>query len=298
MATTVTVVIGGTAHEVSDGTVAITAITSCTNTSNPAVMVGAGLPARNAVRAGLRSKPWVKTTLSPGSRVAMDYYRRAGLLPDLETLGFHLAGSGGDRGSDGREHRRDDVHRRLRGRLRCGARWPTSGSAIKWSLEPVAAGPSASSPTATKARSTTRRPPTARQAFRYPRGTSKTRPKGPALLGVRVVIAQSLERIHRSNLIAMGVAPGTPRRWPRRRCAHRSRRDHRHRAGSPRRRAHPGHGVLSDGRAFTARVRPDTPREADYFRHGGVMPYVLRGPLATCCGTPMPRSCRKPEGLS
>jgi aconitate hydratase len=93
-ATTATVVIDGTAHEVSDGAVAIAAITSCTNTSNPAVMVGAGLLARNAVRAGLRSKPWVKTTLSPGSRVVMDYYRRAGLIPDLEALGFHLAGFG------------------------------------------------------------------------------------------------------------------------------------------------------------------------------------------------------------
>ncbi|MDX3640831.1 aldo/keto reductase [Streptomyces sp. MB09-02B] len=91
---TATVVIDGTAHELSDGAVAVAAITSCTNTSNPAVMVAAGLLARNAVRAGLRSKPWVKTTLSPGSRVVMDYYRRAGLIPDLEALGFHLAGFG------------------------------------------------------------------------------------------------------------------------------------------------------------------------------------------------------------
>ncbi len=80
--------------QIADGAVAIAAITSCTNTSNPEVMVAAGLLARNAVRAGLRSKPWVKTTLSPGSRVVMDYYARAGLVGDLEALGFHLAGFG------------------------------------------------------------------------------------------------------------------------------------------------------------------------------------------------------------
>ena len=91
---TATLSLGGQQHEVSDGLVAIAAITSCTNTSNPSVMVAAGLLARNAVRAGLRSKPWVKTTLSPGSKVVMDYYERAGLVADLETLGFNLAGFG------------------------------------------------------------------------------------------------------------------------------------------------------------------------------------------------------------
>ncbi|HEX2399639.1 MAG TPA: aconitase family protein, partial [Mycobacterium sp.] len=73
---TATVRFGDDDYEISDGAVAIAAITSCTNTSNPEVMVAAGLLARNAVRAGLRSKPWVKTTLSPGSRVVMDYYAR------------------------------------------------------------------------------------------------------------------------------------------------------------------------------------------------------------------------------
>ncbi|WP_328463376.1 aconitate hydratase AcnA [Actinoplanes sp. NBC_00393] len=76
------------------GHVAIAAITSCTNTSNPAVMVAAGLLARNAVALGLRSKPWVKTSLSPGSRVVTDYYDKAGLTEPLEALGFHLAGYG------------------------------------------------------------------------------------------------------------------------------------------------------------------------------------------------------------
>jgi aconitate hydratase len=72
----------------------IAAITSCTNTSNPQVMLGAALLARNAVDKGLSRKPWVKTTLAPGSKVVMDYYERAGLTPYLEKLGFHLVGYG------------------------------------------------------------------------------------------------------------------------------------------------------------------------------------------------------------
>ena len=77
-----------------DGAVVIAAITSCTNTSNPSVMVGAGLLARNAVARGLRSKPWVKTSLAPGSKVVTDYLTAAGLLPSLEALGFAVVGYG------------------------------------------------------------------------------------------------------------------------------------------------------------------------------------------------------------
>ena len=84
----------GTRTSVDHGSVVIAAITSCTNTSNPSVMVGAALLARNAVEAGLARKPWVKTTLAPGSKVVMDYYERAGLLPYLEKLGFNLVGYG------------------------------------------------------------------------------------------------------------------------------------------------------------------------------------------------------------
>ncbi|MCP2329950.1 aconitate hydratase [Actinoalloteichus caeruleus] len=80
--------------ELDHGAVAIAAITSCTNTSNPSVMIGAALLARKAVERGLSSKPWVKTTLAPGSKVVMDYYERAGLLPYLEKLGFNLVGYG------------------------------------------------------------------------------------------------------------------------------------------------------------------------------------------------------------
>jgi aconitate hydratase len=76
------------------GSVVIAAITSCTNTSNPAVMLGAGLLARNAVRKGLRTQSWVKTSCAPGSRVVTDYYKQAGLLEPLEALGFHIVGYG------------------------------------------------------------------------------------------------------------------------------------------------------------------------------------------------------------
>src|SRR6476659_8423138 len=75
-------------YELKDGAVVIAAITSCTNTSNPAVMLGAGLLARNAVKLGLKVKPWVKTSLGPGSLVVTDYLKKAGVLEDLEKLGF------------------------------------------------------------------------------------------------------------------------------------------------------------------------------------------------------------------
>ena len=84
----------GTEFELDHGAVVIAAITSCTNTSNPQVMIGAALLARNAVDKGLTSKPWVKTTLAPGSKVVMDYYERAGLTPYLNKLGFNLVGYG------------------------------------------------------------------------------------------------------------------------------------------------------------------------------------------------------------
>ena len=84
----------GSTFELSNGSVVIAAITSCTNTSNPDVMIGAGLVARNAVQRGLRRKPWVKSSLAPGSKVVTDYLQKAGLMDDLEALGFHLVGYG------------------------------------------------------------------------------------------------------------------------------------------------------------------------------------------------------------
>jgi aconitate hydratase len=84
----------GTKTSVDHGSVVIAAITSCTNTSNPSVMIGAALVAKKAVEAGLERKPWVKTSLAPGSKVVMDYYERAGLTPYLDKLGFNLVGYG------------------------------------------------------------------------------------------------------------------------------------------------------------------------------------------------------------
>jgi aconitate hydratase len=84
----------GTSFEIDHGAVVIAAITSCTNTSNPSVMIGAAMLAKNAVDRGLTRKPWVKTTLAPGSKVVTDYYERTGLTPYLEKLGFNLVGYG------------------------------------------------------------------------------------------------------------------------------------------------------------------------------------------------------------
>ncbi|SDZ03072.1 aconitate hydratase [Herbiconiux ginsengi] len=84
----------GDKYTLDHGAVAVAAITSCTNTSNPSVMLAAGLLARNANKLGLKAKPWVKTTLAPGSKVVTDYYEKAGLTGDLEALGFYTVGYG------------------------------------------------------------------------------------------------------------------------------------------------------------------------------------------------------------
>ena len=90
----VSVTRNGEAIALKNGAVVIASITSCTNTSNPSVMIGAGLLAKKAVAKGLKSKPWVKTTLAPGSKVVTDYYDKAGLTSSLESLGFNLVGYG------------------------------------------------------------------------------------------------------------------------------------------------------------------------------------------------------------
>jgi len=90
----VAIQMNGTKTEIDSGVVVIAAITSCTNTSNPSVMVAAGLLAKKAAERGLKSKPWVKTSLAPGSKVVSDYLAEAGLMPYLEQLNFHLVGYG------------------------------------------------------------------------------------------------------------------------------------------------------------------------------------------------------------
>ena len=91
---TATANIDGEDVQIRDGAILIAAITSCTNTSNPAVMIAAGLLARNATSRGLKAKPWVKTSLAPGSRVVTDYLKKAGLIDDLEAAGFYNVGYG------------------------------------------------------------------------------------------------------------------------------------------------------------------------------------------------------------
>ncbi len=92
--TPVEVTVNSRTGSVTNGSVVIASITSCTNTSNPSVMIGAGLLAKKAVEKGLQSKPWVKTTLAPGSKVVTNYYEKSGLTPYLEKLGFNLVGYG------------------------------------------------------------------------------------------------------------------------------------------------------------------------------------------------------------
>ncbi len=94
LSTVVPIQEGRVSYELGHGAVVIAAITSCTNTSNPSVMLGAGILAKKAVERGLTVKPWVKTSLAPGSKVVTDYLREAGLMPYLEALGFHLVGYG------------------------------------------------------------------------------------------------------------------------------------------------------------------------------------------------------------
>ena len=84
----------GTNYDIGHGDVVLAAITSCTNTSNPSVMIGAGLLARNAVAKGLKVKPWVKTSTAPGSQIVAEYFQKSGLQKDLDALGFHLVGFG------------------------------------------------------------------------------------------------------------------------------------------------------------------------------------------------------------
>jgi aconitate hydratase len=91
---TVEITVNNERFRISDGSVVIAAITSCTNTSNPSVMIGAGILARKARQLGINVKPWVKTSLAPGSKVVTDYLEKSGLLEDLEALRFHVVGYG------------------------------------------------------------------------------------------------------------------------------------------------------------------------------------------------------------
>ncbi len=426
--------------------VAIAAITSCTHTSNPSVMIGAGLLAKKAVERGLKVKPWVKTSLAPGSKVVTEYFERAGLMPYLEQLGFHVVGYGcttciGNSGPLAMEPNGETLVSVLSGNRNFERRihpdvplnylmspplvvayalagtmdldltteplgdgvylrdiWPTGeeiartvedvvrpelfertyggvfGGDVRWNAiespetdryaweadstyvrrppfltgmsaepEPIediegarvlaVLGDSVTTDHISPAGTIRRGSPAARWLEEQgiaPRdfntygarrgnhevmlrgtfanlpggaaplydtaiahagaplvvlagreyGTGSSRDwaaKGPALLGVRAVIAQSFERIHRSNLVGMGVLP---LEFPRGESAAS--------LGLTGEQLRLSIAGIDGGRArevtvrageveFRARVRIDTPTEAEYFRHGGILPYVVRG---------------------
>src|SRR2546425_386878 len=392
----VNLTLDGAQHKLRHGSVVIAAITSCTNTSNPSVMVAAALVAKRAVERGLRSQPWVKTSLAPGSKVVTDYLREAGLMPYLEQLRFHLVGYGcttcignsgplpeavsaavaegelvvcavlsGNRNFEGRiqsEVRANYlaspplvVAYALAGRIDIDIQkdpigtgkdgkpvylrdiWPTAQevdrvvrTAIKsamfhkqygevfegderWRSLPVPAGERfAWEPDSTYVR----RPPYfdgmpetpppvadirgARVLYQaeaaplvvlagkeYGSGSSRDwAAKGPRLLGVRVVIAESYERIHRSNLVGMGILPlqfqpdqGVQALG----LTGRERFDITGLAavlaeGFPHGKELGVKATRPDGTSFQFRtiVRIDTPQELQYYRHGGILEYVLR----------------------
>jgi len=486
-----TVQLGGGGHRIADGALAIAAITSCTNTSNPEVMLAAGLLARRARERGLRAAPWVKTSLAPGSRVVTEYLRESGLLEDLAAVGFHVVGYGcttcignsgplpepvaaaareqglvlsavlsGNRNFEGRIHpdvrlnylaspplvvayalagrmdidlteeplgtdpdgrpvslrelwpSREEIEAALRGALRdelfrrvyAGvfqgeARWTAlpvpEGGRFAWdpgstyvrrppffegmALEPgpvedirgaralVVLGDSVTTDHISPAGAIRPGTPAAayleahgvapedfnsygarrgnhevmmRGTFANPRlrnrlvereggwtlhlpegqemsvfdaamryreegvplvvlagreyGTGSSRDwaaKGPRLLGVRAVIAQSYERIHRTNLVCMGILPLQFREGESAEALGLSGRETFHIEGleGGAAREVTVRAVADDGSetAFTAIVRIDTPKEREYYRHGGILHYVLRALARAQAGNPV-----------
>jgi aconitase A len=267
----------GQQAELDHGAVVIAAITSCTNTSNREVMIAAALLAKKAAERGLAPKPWVKTSLAPGSRVVMDYYDRAGLTPYLDKLGFSLVGT--------------FANIRLRNRLAPG----TEGGYTRH----LPGGEQMTIHDAAQRYAAEHVPLLVIAGREYGSGSSRDwAAKGTALLGVRAVLAVSFERIHRSNLIGTGVlplqfAPGQDaaslgltgeETYSIRGLAG---------AGQVPRTvtvtaAGPG-GTLE----FTATVRIDTPAEAAYYQHGGILPYVLRGLAGAGRGSADSRSTQR-----
>src|SRR5438445_176309 len=344
-----------------DGSVVIAAITSCTNTSNPSVMVAAGLLAKRAVERGLRVSPTVKTSLAPGSRVVTDYLKAAGLMAYLEELGFYLVGYGcttcignsgplaspeveaaveneklnvvavlsGNRNFEGRIHPlvrasylaspplvvayalagdiRRDLSKEPVGSDRQGKDvylrelWPSAeevNEAIRTSLKVemftregfwTTHLPDKKEMTIFDASERYREesvPLIAIAGTEYGSGSSRDwAAKGPLLLGVRAVIAESFERIHRSNLVGMGILPlqfapgesaqtlglsGHERYTVRGLEGIKPGQDFEVAAAS------------DDGRVkrFTTRARVDNEIEVGYLRHGGILPLVLRELIA------------------
>ena len=407
----------GTEFDLDHGHVVIAAITSCTNTSNPSVMIGAGLLARNAVQRGLEVKPWVKTSLAPGSKVVTEYLERAGLTEYLEALRFHLVGYGcttcignsgplppeisaavaeadlavcsvlsGNRNFEGRINQdvkmnylaspplcvayalagtmdvdlysdplgtdsdgepvylrdlwpsqaevnalieaavRSDMFRSSYGEVFEGdERWSAlevpTGDRFAWDedstyvrrppffarmdREPAPVrdvegarvlailGDSVTTDHISPAGAIKRDSPAGRYLVEqgvqprdfnsygsrrgeYGSGSSRDwAAKGTKLLGVRAVVAQSFERIHRSNLVGMGVLPLQFLDGDSVESLGLTGHETFSIAGIDGGRAREL-TVRADDREFRVRVRIDTPKEVEYFRHGGILQFVLR----------------------
>src|SRR5438094_460534 len=349
----------GDSFDLSSGAVVIAAITSCTNTSNPSLMLGAGLLAKKAVEHGLRVKPWVKTSLAPGSKVVTDYLQAAGLTPYLEKLNFHLVGYGcttcignsgplpeaigsaikdnnliavavlsGNRNFEGRIHplvRANYlaspplvVAYALAGRMDVDLTtapigqdddgndvylseiWPSAGEIQEtiagsvrgemfsktyadvftgdpeWRELPVPEGEETAIFDASQRYLSEGVPLIVLAGKEYGSGSSRDwAAKGPNLLGVRAVIAESYERIHRSNLLMMGVLPLQFLPGESRESLGLTGREEFAIEG-----VSGGHAtevtVRAAGTVFQATVRLDTPREREYYKHGGILPYVVR----------------------
>ena len=320
----VEVMLDGQPHHIDHGAVAIAAITSCTNTSNPQVMVAAGLLARNAARRGVTRRPWVKTTLSPGSKVVMDYLQKAGrrppyfdhlspqpgpvadidearilvklgdsvttdhispagaITPDsdagryltgLRVSRCHLNTFASRRGNHEVIVRGAFANVRLRNQVAPGTiggwtRCFDAGGEVQRTHDAALTYRAAGTPLVVVA------------GRDYGAGSSRDwAAKGPRLLGVRAVLAESFERIHRSNLIGMGVLPLQFLPGDTAESLGLAGEERISIQGIPAVVEDPSRRhveVSADRRRFRMVVRLDTRREADYYRNGGVLPYVLR----------------------
>ncbi|KAI3497294.1 hypothetical protein L1887_39800 [Cichorium endivia] len=336
----------GEPAELKHGSVVIAAITSCTNTSNPSVMLGAGLVAKKACELGLKVKPWIKTSLAPGSGVVTKYLLQSGLQKYLNEQGFNIVGYGcttciGNSGeldeTVGAAITENDIiasavlsgNRNFEGRVHALTRanylaspplvvaYALAGTVdIDFEKEPIGVGkdgknvyfrdiwPSTQEvadavqsigpktlhiPTGDKLSvfDAASRYKEAGQATivlagsEYGSGSSRDwAAKGPMLLGVKAVIAKSFERIHRSNLVGMGIIP----------LCFKAGEDadslgltghERYNIDLPSNinEIRPGQDVTvttDTGKSFTCTVRFDTEVELAYFNHGGILPYVIR----------------------
>eukprot|EP00659_Diplonema_papillatum_P005223 gene5223-7970_t len=297
---------GGETFDIAHGDVVIAAITSCTNTSNPAVLIAAGLVAKKANELGVKVRPFIKTSLSPGSQVVTEYLSSAGLLDALAEQGFALAGYGcmtciGNSGDlykgvgeaykeaglimsavlSGNRNFEARIHPDTQGNYLASpplvVAYALAGTVNLNILEdPLWEQLSVFDASARYLEAGT--PLIVLAGKEYGSGSSRDwAAKGPNLLGVKVVIAESYERIHRANLVGMGIVPlcfkpGDSAEVLGLKGDEKFSFDFS--AGLK-----PGQDVLvttSTGASFTTVLRFDTPVEVEYYRSGGILKYVLK----------------------